>query len=77
MSERREHLFSVLRHPAFRWIWIASFVSNVGNWMEAVGQGWLVQQQTNSPFFVELLAAQPAHSIGLAEQHRGAFSILI
>ena len=26
---------------------------------------------------VELLAAQPAHSVSLAEQHRGAFSILI
>jgi MFS family permease len=46
-----------LRHKAFRWIWAASLVSNVGNWMEAVGQSWLVQQQTASPFMVELLAA--------------------
>jgi len=50
-------VFSVLRHKAFRWIWAASLVSNVGNWMEAVGQSWLVQQQTASPFMVELLAA--------------------
>ncbi len=50
-------MFSVLRHKAFRWIWAASLVSNVGNWMEAVGQSWLVQQQTASPFMVELLAA--------------------
>ena len=49
--------FAVLRHSAFRWIWAASLVSNVGNWMEAVGQSWLVQQQTASPFMVELLAA--------------------
>jgi len=46
-----------LRHPAFRWIWLGSLVSNVGNWMEAVAQSWLVQQQTSSPFLVELLAA--------------------
>jgi MFS family permease len=50
-------VFSVLRHKAFRWIWAASLASNVGNWMEAVGQSWLVQQQTASPFMVELLAA--------------------
>jgi len=50
-------MFAVFRHSAFRWIWIGALVSNVGNWMEAVAQSWLVQQQTNSPFMVELLAA--------------------
>ena len=50
-------LFSVLRHQAFRWIWLGALVSNVGNWMEALAQSWLVQQQTSSPFMVELLAA--------------------
>lgn len=57
MSERRDHLFSVFRHPVFRWIWLGALVSNIGNWMEAVAQGWLVQRQTASPLFVELLAA--------------------
>jgi MFS family permease len=57
--ERRsaDHFFAVLRHPAFRWIWASALISNVGNWMEAVGQSWLVQQQTASPFLVEVLAA--------------------
>src|SRR3954471_6695147 len=50
-------MFRVLRHGAFRWIWIGALVSNVGNWMEAVAQSWLVQRQTASPFIVELLAA--------------------
>src|SRR5205085_8729141 len=50
-------MFGVLRHRAFRWIWIGALVSNIGNWMEAVAQSWLVQQQTGSPFMVELLAA--------------------
>lgn len=50
-------MFSVLRHGAFRWIWAGALISNVGNWMEAVAQSWLVQRQTSSPFFVELLAA--------------------
>src|SRR3954470_13967525 len=50
-------MFGVLRHRAFRWIWLGAMVSNVGNWMEAVAQSWLVQRQTGSPFMVELLAA--------------------
>jgi MFS family permease len=50
-------MFAVLRHGAFRWIWAGALLSNVGNWMEAVAQSWLVQQQTSSPFMVELLAA--------------------
>src|SRR2546430_5797627 len=50
-------MFGVLRHPAFRWIWLGALISNTGNWMEAVAQSWLVQQQTGSPFMVELLAA--------------------
>lgn len=48
--------FAVLRHTAFRWIWLGALVSNVGNWMETVAQAWLVQRQTGSPFLVELLA---------------------
>jgi MFS family permease len=56
-TDKNDGLFAVLRYPAFRWIWAGALVSNVGNWMEAVAQGWLVQQQTASPFMVELLAA--------------------
>src|SRR5712671_5011816 len=54
---KRRLMFGVLRHPAFRWIWLGALISNTGNWMEAVAQSWLVQQQTASPFMVELLAA--------------------
>ena len=57
MSDRPHQTFSVLRHGVFRWIWAGALLSNVGNWMEAVAQSWLVQRQTGSPFMVELLAA--------------------
>ena len=53
----RPATFAVLRHRAFAWIWAGALLSNVGNWMEAVAQSWLVQRQTGSPFMVELLAA--------------------
>src|SRR5205823_5899645 len=57
VADRSQGTFAVLRHGAFRWIWAGAMLSNVGNWMEAVAQSWLVQQQTASPFMVELLAA--------------------
>jgi len=57
VAQSKSGTFAVLRHGAFRWIWVGALLSNVGNWMEAVAQSWLVQQQTSSPFMVELLAA--------------------
>jgi MFS family permease len=50
-------MFAVLAYPAFRYIWLGAMVSNIGNWMETVAQSWLVQEQSGSPFLVELLAA--------------------
>jgi MFS family permease len=58
----------------FRWLWIASVVSNVGTWMQNVGAAWLmtelapsallvalVQTATNLPVF---LLAAPAGAAG-------------
>ena len=67
-------LFSVLRHSAFRWIWLGAMVSNVGNWMEALAQSWLVQQQTSSPFMVELLAASEFVPVALLTLLAGALA---
>ncbi|RZA13379.1 MAG: hypothetical protein EOP93_20405, partial [Lysobacteraceae bacterium] len=36
-----ESPWSPLRHRAFRAIWIAGLVSNLGNWMQNVGAAWL------------------------------------
>src|SRR4051812_36619642 len=57
--------YAPLRHPLFRWLWIASLASNPGTWMQNVGATWLmtdlsasalmvalVQAATNLPFFV-------------------------
>jgi MFS family permease len=64
----------VLRHPAFRWIWLASMLSNVGNWMETVAQAWLVQRQSASPFLVELLAAAEFIPVALLALPAGALA---
>ena len=60
---RRSGMFRALSHRNFRIFWIGAFLSNVGTWMQAVAQGWLVLQLTNSPFWLGLdafVATAPA-----------------
>jgi len=66
--------FAVLRHDAFRAVWLGAMVSNVGNWMESVGQSWLVHQQTDSPFLVEVLAASEFLPVALLTLYAGALA---
>jgi len=40
-------MFRSLSHRNFRVFWIGAFLSNVGTWMQAVAQGWLMLQLTN------------------------------
>jgi MFS family permease len=49
--------WSPLRHAAFRSIWIASLVSNLGTWMQNVGAAWLMTSIAPSPLFVSLVQA--------------------
>ena len=54
MSRRRTAMFRALSHRNFRLFWTGAFLSNVGTWMQAVAQGWLVLQLTNSAFWLGL-----------------------
>lgn len=47
-------MFRALSHRNFRLFWTGAFLSNVGTWMQAVAQGWLVLQLTNSAFWLGL-----------------------
>lgn len=47
-------MFRALGHRDFRLFWTGAFLSNVGTWMQAVAQGWLVLLLTNSPFWLGL-----------------------
>ena len=53
-TARRSGMFRALSHRNFRLFWIGAFLSNVGTWMQAVAQGWLVLHLTNSPFWLGL-----------------------
>lgn len=47
-------MFRALSHRDFRLFWIGAFLSNIGTWMQAVAQGWLVLLLTNSAFWLGL-----------------------
>lgn len=53
-TTRRRGMFRALSHRNYRLFWTGAFLSNVGTWMQAVAQGWLVLQLTNSPFWLGL-----------------------
>ena len=48
----RRGMLSALRHPGYRLFWTGNFLSNIGNWMQSLAQGWLVLQLTNSIFLL-------------------------
>ena len=45
-------MFRALSHRNYRVFWIGAFLSNVGTWMQAVAQGWLMLQLTNSALWL-------------------------
>jgi len=51
---RRGGMFRALSHRNFRLFLTGAFLSNVGTWMQAVAQGWLVLLLTNSAFWLGL-----------------------
>src|SRR5205085_8103734 len=61
----------------FHLFWGGAFLSNVGTWMQAVAQGWLVLQLSNSPFWLGVdgfMATAPGLVLTLAG---GVFADLV
>jgi MFS family permease len=53
--------WSPLRHPLYRWLWIASVASNIGTWLQSVGASWLMT--TLSPSATLVAGVQAATSL--------------
>ena len=49
-----------LRLRMFRWIWIATLVSNIGSWMQTVGAQWLLVGRPNASTLVALVQTAAA-----------------
>lgn len=61
-------LTAPLAVPAFRSLWSASIVSNIGAMMQAVGAAWLMTSLTESTLLVGLVqtaATMPVFLVGL------------
>lgn len=54
-ANQKGGMFRALRHTNFRLFWSGALVSNIGNWMQTVGQNWLVLSLTHSPFLLGLV----------------------
>jgi MFS family permease len=70
-------MFRALSHRNYRLFWTGAFLSNVGTWMQAVAQGWLVLKLTDSPFWLGVdgfMATAPGLVLTLAG---GVFADLV
>jgi MFS family permease len=63
-----------LRHRDFRLFWVGQLVSQIGTWMQSVGQAWLVLELTRSPFQLGLVIALQSTPILLLSAVGGAMS---
>jgi MFS family permease len=52
--KRRTQMFRALSHRNYRLFWSGAFLSNIGTWMQAVAQGYLVYDLTHSSFWLGL-----------------------
>src|SRR5262249_11422819 len=66
-----------LRVPVFRALWIATIVSNLGTWMQDVGESWLMVSMTKSPILVSLVETAGSLPVVLLALPAGAFADLI
>src|ERR1041385_6543570 len=62
---KRATMFRALSHRNYRVFWIGAFLSNVGTWMQAVAQGWLMLQLTNSSLWLDRKSVVEGKSVDL------------
>src|SRR6185295_18448264 len=66
-----------LRSAVFRALWIATIASNLGTWMQDVGETWLMVSLTKSPILVALVETAGSLPVVLLALPAGAFADLI
>ena len=71
------HAWDALRYPVFRWLWIATVVSNVGSWMYNAAAGWLMTSLNPSPLIVSLVQVANSQPLFLLALPAGALADMI
>lgn len=77
MSSPTGSALSPLRHPAFRLIWLATLVANLGSLIQGVGAGWMMAELTPSHDMVALVQASTTLPIMLLAIPAGAFADIL
>src|ERR687883_657197 len=70
-------VWSPFRSSAFRSLWLASVVSNIGTWMQSVGAAWLMTSLTPSPLLVALMQTATSLPILLLGLPAGAVADVV
>src|SRR6266852_3291753 len=69
--------WSPLRESVFRALWIATVVSNIGTWMQDVGESWLMTSLTPSPVLVALVETFGSLPVVLVALPAGALADIV
>jgi MFS family permease len=69
--------WSPLAVPAFRTVWTATLVANIGAWVASVGTGWLMTTLDPSPIWVSLVSAATALPMFLFALPAGALADIV
>jgi MFS family permease/quinol monooxygenase YgiN len=76
-SARLTSAWGPLRESVFRALWIATVVSNIGTWMQDVGESWLMTSLTTSPVLVALVETAGSLPVVLVALPAGALADVV
>ena len=76
-EELRASAWSPLHNSVFRVLWIATVASNVGSWMQDVGESWLMTSLTTSPVLVALVETAGSLPVVLVALPAGALADIV
>ncbi len=76
-SPKLASAWSPLRESVFRALWIATVVSNIGTWMQDVGEAWLMTSLTPSPVLVALVETAGSLPVVLVALPAGALADVV
>src|SRR6266550_6682179 len=74
---KQSSAWSPLRNSVFRALWIATVVSNIGTWMQDVGESWLMTSLSASPILVALVETAGALPVVLVALPAGALADIV
>jgi MFS family permease len=69
--------WSAFRYRVFRWLWLATVLSNVGTWMYNAASAWLMTSLDSDPFTVSLVQVADSLPLFLLALPAGALADMI